>query len=229
MNDKRQQMPAFLQRASAIMNRADEIAPKVSSKAQPTMGESLMGESAGYGSYDDYGYQEDYSYQPQQRNSGTSKLPSVIANSIMENPIQEYEGMGSLSVLDGIMGPPQSKQQRQSRQMMNESYEYGEKQMPSTEELFNNRTQSKGYQQPAYQQPVYQQPPQNNVDYSVISSIIKTAVAEEIQKLSKTILTENKGKQGDVILSIDNGSIKFVSSNGKVYEGKLKLIGNLKG
>lgn len=250
MSDKRQQMQGFLSRANAVMNRAEQIAPRVPSKGQPTLSESLRLEGVGGGGvdygYDDYQQPQQYQQQQQQQqyqqqqyqpqggggfSPAAKNLPSGIMESIQQNPIQEYQGqMGGLSVLDGIMPQqPPRQQYQQPRQQINEDY-YGEKPMPSTEDLFRSRTRNtQQHQAPEYQTPapVYQPQTSGGIDYGVISSLIKTAIAEEMVKLRKTLLTEGKNGGGDVIIKADNG-IKFITNNGNVYEGKLKLVGNLK-
>jgi hypothetical protein len=241
MSDKRQQMQGFLSRANAVMNRVEQIAPIVPSKGQPTLSESLRLEGVGGM---DYGYddnQQPQQYQPQGVGGfspAAKNLPSSIMESIQQNPIQEYQGqMGGLSVLDGIIPQQPPRQQYQPprqqyqppRQQINEDY-YGEKPMPNTEDLFRSRTiNTQQYRAPEYQAPapVYQPQTSGGIDYGVISSLIKTAIAEEMVKLRKTLLTEGKNGSGDVIIKADNG-IKFITNNGNVYEGKLKLVGNLK-
>lgn len=228
MNNKATQMQGFLSKASAIMNRVEEIAPKAPSKGQPTLSESMRIEGVGGVDYSDNTnnpyYEQEYATQQNSFTQSAKKLPASILESIQQNPIQEYQGqMGGLSVLDGIMPPQQS---RQPRQQVNESYEYGEKQMPTTEELFRNKAVKQEYNQPTYQP---QQPIGGQIDYSLINSMIKTAISEEIQKLKRVILTENKqtSSNGDVIIKVGNG-IQFITNNGNVYEGKVKLVGNLK-
>jgi hypothetical protein len=238
MSDKRQQMQGFLSRANAVMNRAEQISPIMPNKSQPTLSESLRlegisGGGMGYG-YDDNQQQQQYQPQGVGGFSPASKnLPSSIMESILQNPIQEYQGqMGGLSVLDSIIPQQPHSQQyqqprqqyQQHRQQINEDY-YDEKPMPNTEDLFRRRAiNTQQYQAPA---PVYQPQTNNGIDYGVISSLIKTAIAEEMVKLRKTLLTEGKNGGGDVIIKADNG-IKFITNNGNVYEGKLKLVGNLK-
>lgn len=229
---EKEKMKGFLNRATLIMNRSDQIAPKIPSKGQPTLAESGYLEGVDYQNQYTQQYVPQYTPQPQGGfGPGAKNLPKGILESIQQNPIQEYQGggMNGLSVLDSII--PQ--QQSRSYQSLNEGYEYGEKRVPTTEEMFRSRTKNNNYQPNYDHQPQIQQPQQQQmssiIDYSLISSIIKTAIAEEMTKLRKTIISENKqnnGASGDVIIKVGNG-IQFITNNGNIYEGKLVKTGNV--
>lgn len=236
MNEKTQKMGEFLNKASAIINRVNQISPKEPSKGQPTLTESIRLENVSPLGYEgDLGYsyndQSTYNQNSYNQNSynqnvfseASKKLPQSILDSITQNPISEYQGQGGLSVLDSIM----PRQQPQSRSQINESFETGEREMPTTEELMRAKI-SNSHQQPqiAYQS---QPPIGSQIDYSLINSMIKTAISEEIQKLKRYMINESKqnSNDGDVIIKVGNG-IKFITNNGNVYEGKVKLVGNLK-
>ncbi len=213
MNDKIQKMGDLFAKANAIMVRANQISPKVPSKGQPTLGESFMVEGISGGDYID-------SYTPNRKNtnmeltSGAQKLPKDILDALIQNPIQEHNQITGLSVLDNIPIKPQ-------RAVVNEDYGYGEKPIPTTSEMFANK--NRNYGQTTVQQPSV------NVDYGLISTIIKAAISEEISKLRKTMINESKqnNANGDVIIKVGNG-IQFITNNGNVYEGKVKLVGNIK-
>lgn len=252
MSDKRQQMQGFLSRANAVMARVEQISPKVPSKGQPTMSESARMDGLSLGpDYDDGYQQQNYqqqnyqqqNYQQQgyeqgysQQNGGYSpaakNLPSGIMESFQQNPIEEYQGqMGGLSVLDGIM-PQQQRQQpqqqrQQPRQQINEDYGYGEKQMPTTEELLRNRRPAQQDYQPAYQP---QQVVGGQIDYSMISTLIKAAISEEMLKLRKTILNESKQASGasDSVIVKLGSDIQFITKTGDIFRGNLVKVGNVK-
>ena len=234
MNEKMQQMGEFLNNAKAVMDRVNQIAPKEPSKGQPTLSESVRMENVGQFGYDELSSYPSYeqpqnSYNKNTYSEASKKLPQSILESITQNPISDYQGQGGLSVLDSII----PKQQSQLRGQITEANEYGEKEMPTTEELYGARVSSTNHQQqPVYQQqPAYQQQPSigSPIDYSLINSMIKTAISEEMQKLKKYMITENKqsSNDGDVSIKVGNGS-KFITNNGNVYEGKVKVVGNLK-
>jgi len=222
-------MSQHLERARTINERVDKLSPKASSKGMPTLSESMRIEGVSDIDYQPY----EFEYTENQntgRINTNSKIPTDIMESIRLNPIQEYSnGVRGLSVLDDIPLPT-------NKRRINENVDFNdfnEKQIPTTEELFRNRSQQPTYQpQPTYQQqptyqpqPTYQQAPAV-VDYSLISSIVKAAVAEEMVKLRKTIINESKQNGGgDVVIKIGS-NIRFMTNNGNVYEGKLKLIGN---
>lgn len=225
-------MSAYLAQASLVMKKSDAIRPIVPSQGQPTMGQSAAIE--GIQIPMDYGYNEPtnnrqpYGQQAysQQSPDGASKLPKSILESIQNNPISDYVpgGGGSFSVLDDII-PIQHQPQRR---MMNESSYMGggiggEKDIPSTEELIYSRMgRGASAGQQYNQQPVQQQ---QSIDYSIISSIIKTTIAEEMVKLRKDLLNDAK-KNGEVIIRVGS-DVKFIAKNGNVYAGNVKLVGNI--
>lgn len=233
-NTNKKNMSAYLAKASLVMKKSDAIKPIVPSQGQPTMGQSAAIE--GIQIPMDYGYDEptnnrsSYGQQSysQQSPDGASKLPKSILESIQKNPISDYVpggGAGSFSVLDDIM----PMQQQSSRRVMNESSYMGggidgERDIPSTEELIYSRMGrgvSSGQQH--NQQPIQQQ--QQSIDYSIISSIIKTTIAEEMIKLRKDLLNDAK-KNGEVIIRVGS-DVKFIAKNGNVYAGNVKLVGNI--
>lgn len=164
---------------------------------------------------------------------GASKLPKEILESVMSNPISDYNSTSGLSVLDSL--PTQQIQ----RQPMNENYYPGEKEIPSTEELLarSRALHEQKQPRPQPQQPVYQsqqayqpqiQPSSGGIDYSMIRIIIEECISRQLSELKKTMLSEsvNTGTKGDVILTIGD-NIKFIAKNGNVYEGVVKKVGNI--
>lgn len=232
----KQEMGNFLNKAKVIMEKSQQLKPIVPSSGQPTLSESARMEGVSTGSdFDEYYEQPQYVNTQQTMSPASNKLPKSILESIQNNPIQEYGGSGmGISVLDDIMPTMQRPQQRQQQrpQQINEDLYYGEKAMPTTEEMIYKKFgggSRQMYNEQQYSQPAYQQQQAPAIDYSIISSIIKTTIAEEIAKLSKKLLNESKATTngGDVIVKAGDG-IKFITNSGKVYEGKLKFIGNLR-
>lgn len=214
--NKSEKMKSYLNRATKIMDRVEAISPKTPSKGMPGLNESMAME--GFTNPDQSYYGESYdtmNYDMNQNTSMKGKLPSGIYESFMDNPLNNT--MNGLSVLDNIIEPKPQKR-------MN-NYDYEEKQTPTTEELFMRKQKMRLNENYV---------PQNNsvnqiIDYSLISSIIKAAISEEMQKLRKTILSESKqnSASGDVIVKLDSG-IQFITKNGNIYEGKLVKTGNVK-
>lgn len=66
------------------------------------------------------------------------------------------------------------------------------------------------------------------IDYSLINTMLKSIIAEEIKNLKTQILTEGKNSSINeaAFMTIGN-TIKFVDKKGNMFEGKLKLVGNV--
>lgn len=238
MNDRQQKMGSFLANAAKVIARTEQIAP-TAKKYIPSMAESAAIDgivTGDYGNYEQNYVPQTYAPAPSYGGGGYSpastKLPKSILESITAQPIQDYQssmggiGMDGMSVLDNILPPPNQRQA--PRQQMNE--DYGEKQMPTYEDLARRRRERLGeggdYQQPAYQAPI------NNIggiDYSLIKLMIEDAIAEEFKSLKKSLLTEGKNSDGANNLIVKVGSdIQFMTNKGNIYTGKLKFSGNVK-
>lgn len=233
MTEKEQQMQGFLSKAAKIIKKSDAVAPIVPSKYIPNSPEardieSLIGGIDRTNMYEQQEYSEVQPvYNEQRQNSVGSKMPRSILESIENNPIQDYNSsmgnsMGTLSVLDSFM-PKAAPRQQPQRQPINEDYYQDEKPMPSMDDKIRQMRES-NYQQP---QQTYQ--PQNvpivgGVDYSLIKIMLEDIVSKEFQKLKRTMLTESKQTNDNVIIKMGD-DIRFVTSKGKVYAGNLKFIG----
>lgn len=228
--DKAERMQTYLKRANAVMAKADMISKKVPSKAQPSMSESLYVEGINIDSSysrNDYIPENNFSGFNASTNTLTesaNKLPKSILNSILDNPIQNVNS--GVSVIDNIMIDRGEKDL------------YDGKRIPTTEEMFRAKKNSLNENaqirdnQPVYSpyQPTYQNTNQTPfVDYSLISSIFKSLLTEEYQKIKKTILAENKKEaiEGEAVIKLGDGKIKIITPNGNIYESKLKLVGNI--
>lgn len=78
-------------------------------------------------------------------------------------------------------------------------------------------------------QPQVFQPNVSGIDYGLINTMLKAIIAEEFKNINNKFLTEGKTNDkntGEIILMTEN-SIKFVTKSGNIYEGKLKLAGNI--
>lgn len=65
------------------------------------------------------------------------------------------------------------------------------------------------------------------IDYSLIKTIIDESVRKHISSLKKNVLTESKGSSLELMTQQGN-TFRFVTSDGKIFEGKLTYKGNLK-
>lgn len=112
-------------------------------------------------------------------------------------------------------------------------YEGGDRELPSTEELFKRKiTGARSDTGNSITPKVYQQPqPSQNIgiDYGLINTMIKAAITEGLAGLKTQMLTENKKNTGNEaeFMTIIKDTIKFVDKSGNIYEGKLKKIGNI--
>ena len=70
-----------------------------------------------------------------------------------------------------------------------------------------------------------QQP--SSVDYSLIKTIVEDCMKRYTASLKKTMLNENKNSSLEMITQQGN-TFRFVTTDGKVFEGKLTYKGNIK-
>lgn len=113
--------------------------------------------------------------------------------------------------------------------------------VPSADMIKENlrKTGQLGQQQSYIQTPQYSAQPQQQyqpavqpqsgggIDYSILNSLIRTAISEELNKVKGSLLTENTKGGGNEVNFLSIGSvIRFVSKDGNIYEGKLTKVGN---
>lgn len=109
----------------------------------------------------------------------------------------------------------------------------GDREIPSTEELLRKKMstirEGGGGQPQSYQQKQPQVVQSANIDYGLINTMIKSAVAEGLAGLKTQLLTEGKKNVGNEVefMTIIKDTIKFVDKSGNIYEGKLKKMGNI--
>lgn len=150
---------------------------------------------------------------PQQQFSSTSlqnsKLPKEIIESMVNNPIDttmlEMPGV-TTSILD------QMDYLTNGKILQNEK-----KQAPT-------RTKKVVTEQVSQVQPS-----SNNVDYSLIRTIVEDCVKKYTTALKKSVLTENKGSSdGSELQAMKIGNkFSFITKNGDLYEAQLKFIKNI--
>lgn len=66
-----------------------------------------------------------------------------------------------------------------------------------------------------------------SVDYEVIKMIVEGCMKKYTANLKKTLMTESKGSTLELMTQQGN-TFRFVTSDGKIFEGKLTYKGNLK-
>ena len=70
-------------------------------------------------------------------------------------------------------------------------------------------------------------PGNSNVDYSLIKTIVEDCMKKYTSALKKSLMTENKTGSLEVMTQEGN-TFKFVTTDGKVFEGKLTYKGKIK-
>lgn len=65
------------------------------------------------------------------------------------------------------------------------------------------------------------------IDYSLIKTIIDESVRKHIGSLKKNMINESKGSSLELMTQQGN-TFRFVTSDGKIFEGKLTYKGNIK-
>lgn len=224
-----------LMKAKRINEQVDMMKPIVPNGYIPSMADSLRGEMNS-GMFDasgldvDMGYQNSYdggmnSYNANTFTEASKKLPTEIFESLKSKPIVNSNPMFG-SVLDNII--PNTN-----------NMDYGEKELPAIDSRMQKlieKSRQSGYGQP---QPQYQQQPQQYsqpqvsgavIDYSLMRSMIKDIISEEMKVVRKQMLNESKQNSnsgGEVIMQMGGSDIKFITKNGNIYQGSLKLVGNL--
>lgn len=223
-----------LNKAKRINEQVDIMKPIVPNGYIPSMADSLRGEMNS-GMFDassldvDMGYQNSYDGGTNNYNANTfteasKKLPTEIFESLKSKPIVNSNPMFG-SVLDNIM--PNTN-----------NMDYGEKELPAIDSRMQKlieKTRQGNYQAPTQYQQQPQQYPQPQVsgaiiDYSLMRSMIKDIISEEMKVVRKQMLNESKqnaNSGGEVIMQMGGSDIKFITKNGNIYQGSLKLVGNL--
>ena len=67
----------------------------------------------------------------------------------------------------------------------------------------------------------------SNVDYSLIRTIVEDCMKKYVSTLKKSLMTENKNSSLE-LMTQDGNTFKFVTTDGKVFEGKLTYKGKIK-
>lgn len=216
---------AFLNRAKMVMQKTDaQLGAPMKRKINEEGGydpalafESQLLQGQEYGqTYE----QPVYQTTTPNITEAAKNLPGGIFESMMDNPIADYNPMttGGLSVLDQFM--PQQNQVPQQRQVINEDSYYGEKEMPTMEDIFKKRNpQPYNFQQPAPLQQTYQPQTPAPIDYAMINMMIEKHIAKEFSKLQKTMTNNLLIKLGK--------EIQLVDANGNVFKGELRKVGNI--
>lgn len=137
-------------------------------------------------------------YRMSNQESAASKVPSIIRESFMNNPIDDSE----LYKAFGDQGDGRS-----------------------LEFLTNGITESAPRQQ-VQQQPT--QVAQGGIDYSVIRSIVEESVRKYTSSLGKKLLSEGKQGSSTVSTIALGETFKFLDGDGNIYECKMKKVGNIK-
>lgn len=136
--------------------------------------------------------------------ASADKVPSIIRESFMKNPISEpsmYSALGDgrdLSFLD-------------------EGVQSANYTQPSSEEIRNIVNEGVGY---TAKQVVSQQ-----VDYPMIRTIVEEIVRKYASSLKNKLLQENNGNEVNTISLGKN--FKFLANDGTIYECTMKKIGTL--
>ena len=235
MEDKSQRMGEFLGKAAKLIAKTENITP-TSTTNIPTMNESARMLNLNTGT--DTGAPVGQIGNTNPKMNTNTKLPSSILESLTSNPIAEYQGqMGGVSVLDNLRIVPPSFTPEVNNVNNGDSnyYEDGEKPLPDISEEFKKLRNRKGLisKQSVQMNEVISssnnQQMNSSIDYNLISALLKTVVAEEFKILKDTLLEEmkNGSADGNVIIKVGNG-IQFITNKGNLYEGKLKLVGNVK-
>ena len=190
-----------------------------------------------------------------QKDPGTDMEPekSVLDSMDQNSPLARMLGKSSQLISKQRL-PEQNMYAPKSDYEVNvqpqsDSFSDGEREIPSTQDLIASRlaklNESKPVQQvaqkpvPQYepiqkqtqqtQQPVYNTPQVSPViDYSLINTMLKSIVEEQFKGLKSQMLTENKksGISEAAYVTIGN-TIRFIDKKNNIYEGKLKLVGNI--
>lgn len=143
--------------------------------------------------------------QPQMRNVPTNNhLPKEILESFQNTQINVDNSFGA-SVLDSIGVPQQNNQPVvQRKRVVTENVQ---QQVNNTASLSQS----------------------NNVDYSLIKTIVEDCMRKSLSSIKKSLINENTtlNENNDLaLLKIGNG-FKFVDKSGNIYEAKLNKIGNV--
>lgn len=73
-----------------------------------------------------------------------------------------------------------------------------------------------------------QQIDSGNIDYSLIKTIVEDCMKKYTSALKKTILNESKGGSPIELIAQEGNTFKFVTTDGKVFEGQMKFKGKIK-
>lgn len=96
--------------------------------------------------------------------------------------------------------------------------------MVDTEELIQENELSKKKQ--VIKEATPQVQVSTSIDYSMIRMMIEETMRKYMGSLKKTIINENKGN-GLQLMTQKGNTFRFVTEDGKIYEGKLTYKGNI--
>ena len=139
---------------------------------------------------------------------GNCKLPKVIQESILNNPIStatnEYSMEGSILDAIGYNKPQANYQQAQETRVFENSNGY--------------------YTQPNISAPQYTPQPIPSIDYNYIRTIVNECVQANLQKIKEEILKESSLKT--IRLSNEN-KIQLIDNKNNLFESKLEFRKNI--
>jgi len=175
--------------------------------------------------------------------TGLSVLDTLNENSPLFKALGKSRKMISSQVLPEQSSFSVKSSYETNDSTSNENHNDGEKEIPTTEELLRRiqsgrptlnevapvRTQPiQQYTQPQQTFPSIQPSASPVIDYSLINSMLKSIIEEQMKGLKSQILTESKKSTTSeaAYFTVGGNSIKFVDKKGNVFEGRLKLIGN---
>lgn len=96
-----------------------------------------------------------------------------------------------------------------------------------SESLITNNKQKKQIKETVYDATT--QTPNNasqTIDYSLIKMIVEDSIKKYTTQLKKTIISEEKGN-GIQLMAKQGNTFRFVTEDGKIFEGKLTYKGNI--
>lgn len=197
------QLGGILSRAKGLMAMDEEI-NKIASSTRKNTSKGL------FDAMDEFGGIEEAdmsSYQPTQQTQiaqspvakSSSKLPKEILESMTNNPIDT-----------SIFDPNRSVLDRASVQNL-----------PKVSKKVENKNNIVTEQ-------VAQQQTTQQIDYSLIKSIVEECVRKYAGAISKKILKESKGEGLSELKAMKVGNkFSFITENGDVYEATLKFKKNI--
>ncbi len=148
-----------------------------------------------------------------------TKIPSAILEDILRNPYQ----MSTNIVEDPKMSMLEEKLKGKNFNGIEKAQEIQKKMEEKERETLNEKI--------SQTEQTYRQVPNSTaIDYSIIKMIIENVIEEKLEKISKSLLTENinnGSKKTSLIMLGEN--FTFVDSEGNMYKcGDMKYVGKAK-